>query len=129
MTSQRRPSNTGQYESQDASFWDTSLQIPCVHFVNYNTVDGFANLADRGVNLGDRGSNPDPNLTQWIEMNIEETMAVLTRCSFDESHRQPIFNLGGIPALAELIQVRKKKNTKESLVSCLKENVRKNAVW
>ena len=27
------------------------------------------------------------------------------RCSFDESHRQPIFLLGGIPALAELIQV------------------------
>ena len=43
--------------------------------------------------------------TQWTEMNIEETMAVLTRCSFDEQHRQPIFNLGGIPALAELIQV------------------------
>ena len=38
-------------------------------------------------------------------INIEETMAVLTRCSFDESHRQPIFLLGGIPALAELIQV------------------------
>ena len=29
----------------------------------------------------------------------------LLRCSFDESHRQPIFLLGGIPALAELIQV------------------------
>ena len=38
-------------------------------------------------------------------INIEESMAVLTRCSFDESHRQPIFLLGGIPALAELIQV------------------------
>ena len=44
--------------------------------------------------------------THWTEMNIEETMAVLTRCSFDEQHRQPIFNLGGIPALAELIQVK-----------------------
>ena len=30
----------------------------------------------------------------------------MLRCSFDESHRQPIFLLGGIPALAELIQVR-----------------------
>ena len=30
---------------------------------------------------------------------------MLTRCSFDESHRQPIFLLGGIPALAEIIQV------------------------
>merc|ERR1719210_2596883 len=39
-----------------------------------------------------------------ININIEETMAILTRCSFDESHRQPIFLLGGIPALAELIQ-------------------------
>ena len=46
-------------------------------------------------------------------INIEETMAVLTRCSFDESHRQPISLLGGIPALAELIQVKtnKKKTT------------------
>ena len=42
---------------------------------------------------------------QTISINIEETMAILTRCSFDESHRQPIFLLGGIPALAELIQV------------------------
>ena len=33
----------------------------------------------------------------------------LLRCSFDESHRQPIFLLGGIPALAELIQVTEKK--------------------
>ena len=40
-----------------------------------------------------------------VHINIEETMAVLTRCSFDESHRQPIASLGGIPALAELIQV------------------------
>ena len=30
---------------------------------------------------------------------------LVLRCSFDESHRQPIFLLGGIPALAELIQV------------------------
>ena len=30
---------------------------------------------------------------------------LILRCSFDESHRQPIFLLGGIPALAELIQV------------------------
>ena len=33
----------------------------------------------------------------------------LLRCSFDESHRQPIFLLGGIPALAELIQVTEKE--------------------
>jgi hypothetical protein len=52
----------------------------------------------------------DPYLTEdgahlKIPINIEETMAVLTRCSFDDSHRQPISFLGGIPALAELIQV------------------------
>ena len=34
------------------------------------------------------------------------TISFPFRCSFDESHRQPIFLLGGIPALAELIQVR-----------------------
>jgi hypothetical protein len=42
---------------------------------------------------------------QNIPLNIEETMAVLTRCSFDEYLRQPIFLLGGIRAIAELIQV------------------------
>ena len=69
--------------------WD-SLAIPCVHYVNYNFEEGnFAN-SDHG---------------KMEKMNIEETMAVLTRCSFDEAHRQPIFNLGGIRALAELIQV------------------------
>lgn len=41
-----------------------------------------------------------------IPFNIVETMAVLTKCSFDESHRQPISNLGGIPAIADLIQVK-----------------------
>ena len=44
------------------------------------------------------------------------------RCSFDESHRQPIFLLGGIPALAELIQVTlpyilKQPNLPEKMVS------------
>ena len=46
---------------------------------------------------------------QIIPLNIEETMAVLTRCSFDEYLRQPIFLLGGIRAIAELIQVTLKK--------------------
>merc|ERR1719422_2277532 len=46
-----------------------------------------------------------------IPINIEETMAILTRCSFDESHRQPIFLLGGIPALAELIQVENRAHS------------------
>ena len=40
-----------------------------------------------------------------VSLAIEETLAVLTRCSFEENHRQPILNLGGVPALAELVQV------------------------
>ncbi len=103
----RRPSSTAGpcNESPDGrqveptaseTAWET-LQIPCVHFVNYNSdcLD-FATAASQ-QQLDE----------QWTEMNIEETMAVLTRCSFDEAHRQPIFNLGGIPALAELIQVER----------------------
>lgn len=77
--------------------WETE-QIPCVHFVNYNT--------DECLDFNSGAASSD-EASSWTEMNIEETMAVLTRCSFDEAHRQPIFNLGGIPALAELIQVRK----------------------
>ena len=61
--------------------------LPCHHFVNYS--------ADLSLDGGD----------QTIPLNIEETMAVLTRCSFDEYLRQPIFMLGGIRAIAELIQV------------------------
>ena len=45
--------------------------------------------------VSDNGGSPD-STTHWFEMNIEETMAVLTKCSFDEQHRLPIFNLGGI---------------------------------
>ena len=45
--------------------------------------------------VSDNGGSPD-SITHWFEMNIEETMAVLTKCSFDEQHRLPIFNLGGI---------------------------------
>ena len=63
--------------------------LPSRNFIHYSQ-DGF---------LTENGSLAFP-------INIEETMAVLTRCSFDESHRQPISLLGGIPALAELIQVR-----------------------
>lgn len=74
--------------------WETE-QIPCVHFVNYNSDECDFNS----------GAASSDEASAWTEMNIEETMAVLTRCSFDEAHRQPIFNLGGIPALAELIQV------------------------
>ena len=51
-----------------------------------------------------------------IPFNIAETMAVLTKCSFEENHRQPIFNLGGVPAIADLIQV-----DKSSLRNCFSE--------
>merc|ERR1719500_2237579 len=62
-----------------------------------------------------------------IPINIEETMAILTRCSFDESHRQPIFLLGGIPALAELIQVENKTHLPNtSSIQC--HEVRRYAV-
>ena len=77
----------GQVEQQH---WER-LVIPCAHFVNYNS---------------DEMLSGEPDQPVMMAMNIEETMAILTRCSFDETHRQPIFTLGGIPALAELIQVR-----------------------
>ena len=61
-----------------------------------------------------------------ININIEETMAILTRCSFDESHRQPIFLLGGIPALAELIQVESSAHSASGPAQC--REVRRYAV-
>ena len=86
-----RSGPSGNEDSFQAEEWETAM-IPCDHFVNYNSeCEGFAADQDR--------------MAAAQKINIEETMAVLTRCSFDESHRQPIFNLGGIPALAELIQV------------------------
>ena len=65
------------------------------------------------------GSNIDPdyrakllsylhNMKQkgfWISLNVEETMAHLTKWSFDEHHRQPIAYLGGITAIAEFIRI------------------------
>ena len=48
---------------------------------------------------------PWPSLQGRSSENRPHSNTVLLRCSFDESHRQPIFLLGGIPALAELIQV------------------------
>jgi hypothetical protein len=84
-------SQSGRGQSSPLENWD-HVVLPCGHFVNYHS-DGsnLAPISDQTI--------------QWVRVNIEETMAVLTRWSFDESHRQPIFLLGGIPALAELIQV------------------------
>ena len=93
----------GQVES-----WDRVV-LPCGHFVNYNTdflmPDGYATGGGGATSTAGATSNAGVEEVQWMSMNIEETMAVLTRCSFDEAHRQPIFMLGGINALAELIQV------------------------
>ena len=65
-----------------------------VNFVNYSpdsvTVEDMDGQGSEGT---------------MVSLAIEETLAVLTRCSFEENHRQPILNLGGVPALAELVQV------------------------
>jgi len=76
------------------SFLFFQFSLPCNHFVNYST--------DSLLGADGEGSS---DVEQVIPLNIEETMAVLTRCSFDEYLRQPIFLLGGIRAIAELIQV------------------------
>ena len=92
----KRPNESPDSLQGQVEAWDRAT-LPCGHFVNYNT--DFA-MPDA---YGSEGAGQHAG--QWMSMNIEETMAVLTRCSFDEAHRQPIFMLGGIPALAELIQV------------------------
>ena len=48
-----------------------------------------------------------------MNINIVETVGLLTRCSFDEKYRDPIISLGGVQTLAELLLVRPK------LSSCL----------
>ena len=65
--------------------------VPCVNLINFCSRDS--------VDVGGGGGEVS------LSINVEETMAVLTRCSFDESHRQPIAALGGIRALADLVQV------------------------
>ena len=41
-----------------------------------------------------------------MNINIVETVGLLTRCSFDEKYRDPIISLGGVQSLAELLLVR-----------------------
>ena len=41
-----------------------------------------------------------------MNINIVETVGLLTRCSFDEKYRDPIISLGGVQTLAELLLVR-----------------------
>ena len=45
------------------------------------------------------------NFNRSVNINIVETVSMLTRCSFDQRYREPIILLGGIEALAELIKV------------------------
>ena len=40
-----------------------------------------------------------------MNINIVETVGLLTRCSFDEKYRDPIISLGGVQTLAELLLV------------------------
>ena len=40
-----------------------------------------------------------------MEINLVETVGLLTRCSFDERYRDPIISLGGVQALGELLLV------------------------
>ena len=40
-----------------------------------------------------------------MNINIVETVGLLTRCSFDEKYRDPIISLGGVQTLVELLLV------------------------
>lgn len=40
-----------------------------------------------------------------MNINILETVGLLTRCSFDERYREPIISLGGVQTLAEFLLV------------------------
>ena len=104
----KRPNESPDSLQGQVEAWDRAT-LPCGHFVNYNTdflmPDGYATGGGAATSTAGATSNAGVEEVQWMSMNIEETMAVLTRCSFDEAHRQPIFMLGGINALAELIQV------------------------
>ena len=108
------------------------FKFPCRNFVNYLSdlsmgihTAGCADDDDRDVDSGiismednaSYGNIMDPEYREvliakfqniqnfWTSLNIEETMAWLTKWSFDEGHRQPIELLGGIPALAEFVEI------------------------
>ena len=108
----KRPNESPDSLQGQIDAWDR-VALPCGHFVNYNTDFSLPDPSRAESSRVDpsraagatSGAASGVDEVQWMSMNIEETMAVLTRCSFDEAHRQPIFMLGGINALAELIQV------------------------
>ena len=45
-----------------------------------------------------------------MNINILETVGLLTRCSFDERYREPIISLGGVQTLAEFLLVSGEKD-------------------
>ena len=50
-----------------------------------------------------------------MNINILETVGLLTRCSFDERYREPIISLGGVQTLAEFLLV---SENNAAIVSC-----------
>jgi len=82
---------------------DMSAQNKHAHFP---ADSGMSSAPMGAVHFVNHGGEDALNAESVLPINVEETMAVLTRCSFDESHRQPIASLGGIRAIAELAQVR-----------------------
>ncbi len=82
-------STTGLRSGADRNV--SSASVPCKNFINFSREGMLA--ADGSVVLS---------------ISIEQIMAVLTKCSFDDGHRRPITLLGGIRALADIIQVRTK---------------------
>lgn len=66
----------------------------------------FAVPAVNFVRLSDDGWEELDAETIAVKINIHQIIAVLTKCSHQDSHRQPISLLGGISALIELMQVK-----------------------
>ena len=53
-----------------------------------------------------------------MNINIVETVGLLTRCSFDEKYRDPIISLGGVQTLAELLLVSPEGSDFVSMFDC-----------
>ena len=127
------------------------FKFPCRNFINYQFEPSFGIQAAAGGSGDDDDRDVDSGIISmedyapyanmvdehyrktllskfldlqnfWITLKIEETVAWLTKWSFDEGHRQPIELLGGIPALAEFAQVEFKAH--QNICSYLQRNVR-----
>ena len=91
MSLSTHSTRSAQQQHQRQQQQDNSVAVPCKQFTPVNPYDA-------------REIEDDAWLA--FEIHIGQTMAMLTRLSFEDVHRQPISELGGIKALAELIQVR-----------------------